>query len=388
MSFHFGPEWGGALWPLLLGLTALWTALLVFGVFETRALPQLGPVPPPPGAPRVVAVVPARDEAHQIERCLRSLLQQDWPDLRVVCVDDRSTDGTLQLAQAIALGDPRLTVIAGTELPAGWLGKNHANAQGVAAAGPAELYLFTDADTVHAPAALASTYASLQQHRVGLVSILTDLELHSFWEKALLTNVIGTIASAFPLRLVNDPKSQVAIGNGQYMLVRRAAYEAIGGHQAIRDRVADDLELARLIKRGGHGLRIENGRRLVSVRMYTNLADIWSGFVKNGAAGAGGSLLALLGAALLALTLLPFAVLPWALARGDLDLAALAAAGVVAAWGQRLLLYRALFSIPSGYALLLPLSQLMLAGILVHSAARRLTGRGPVWKGRAYPGAR
>ena len=388
MTFALGPEWGGALWPLLLGITALWMLLLVVGVLEARALPPLAPMAPPAQPPAAVAIVPARDEGHQIERCLKSLLAQDWPGLRVVCVDDRSTDGTYELAQAIAEADPRLTVVRGTRLPEGWLGKNHANAQGVQAAGPCELYLFTDADTVHAPHALPSAFAALERHRVGMLSILTNLELRTFWEKALLTNVIGSIASAFPVSLVNLPRAPVAIANGQFLLVRRAAYESVGGHAAIHDRVADDLELARLFKRGGHGLRVEDGRGLVSVRMYTNLPDIWAGFVKNGVAGSGGAVMALLGAVFLAGTLLPFAVLPWAVVREDWYLAALAFAGVLAAWGQRLFLFSRLFSVSPLYGLLVPVTQLMLAAILVQSALRRLTGRGPTWKGRTYPRAR
>ena len=363
-------------------------ALLVRGWSDGRALRPLAPVPPPADAPSVVAIVPARDEAHQIGRCLRSLLGQDWPNLRVVCVDDRSTAGTGEIARAIAAEDPRLTVVVGAELPEGWIGKNFANEQGVRAAHAPAWYLFTDADTVHAPQALSTAHAAAARAKAGLFSILTDLELQTFWEKTLLTNVIASIASAFSLTSVNDPKAKIAIANGQYLMMRREVYEAVGGHAAIRDRVADDLELARLVKGAGLGLRVENGRGLVSVRMYTSLREIWWGFVKNASAGAGGPLLAGLGAIFLVATLLPFGVLPWAIAVGDWKIAALAGAGVLASWAQRWQLYGVLFASSRLYALLVPVSQTMMAGILVHSAVRQILGRGPIWKGREYPRGR
>jgi len=371
-----------ALWIVL----GFWAALLALAIVERRSLGSVPAASPPADAPRVAVIVPARDEAHQIEACLRSLLAQDWPDLRVVCVDDRSSDGTAQVAEGIR--DPRLTVVLGRELPEGWLGKNHANAQGVRAAGPADWYLFTDADTVHAPHAISTALAAAQRRGVAMVSFFTRMVLDNFWDRALLTSAISAIVAVFPTFIVNDRRFKLAIANGQFILVRRDAYEAVGTHAAIRDRVADDLELARLVKHGGHGLWVADGRGFVAVRMYRDLSGIWWGFVKNATAGAGGVHRVLLGAAAMLFSVLPFAALPWALAAGDGNAAALAAAGIGVAYAQRLLVYSSIFDVRLGYALLLPLGQLMLAGIFVHSAWRQLTGKGPLWKGRAYPAAR
>ena len=350
------------------------SALLDARLFE--AVPE---APPPPEAEEVAAIVPARNEAHQIGLCLRSLLAQDWPNLRVICVDDRSEDATYH--QAAAIADPRLTVVRGAELPAGWLGKNHGNAQGVARAGAARWLLFTDADTEHAPAALSSAMAAARG--ADLFTLLTRIRAETFWERALMTHVLSAVLGAFPLRKVNDPRSRVAISNGQYILIRRDVYDAVGGHAAIRDRVADDLELARLVKGAGYRLHASNGRALVSVRMYTSFAEIWWGFVKNASAGAGGPWRALGGVLFIALSALPFFAAPFL--RGEQLALALAGCGV--ALLQRWLVFALIFP-PPAWALSLPLATVCFMGILLHSAARQLRGKGPLWKGREYPHGR
>ena len=343
------------------------------------------PLAPPPArnqAAAVAAIVPARNEAHQISACLRSLLAQDWPRLRVICVDDRSEDGTHAAASAIA--DARLVVVRGEELAAGWLGKNHANAQGVAQAADAEWLLFTDADTVHAPQALSTAMAAALAHKADLFTLMTNVRAESFWERAFMTHVLAAVVAAFPLRLVNDPKSKVAIANGQYILVRRAAYEKAGGHAAIRDRVADDLELARLVKGAFFSLRADDGRALVSVRMYTSLSEIWWGFVKNASAGAGGPWIALGGALFSGVAVLPFFAAPFL--HGALLALALCACAIAIA--QRTLVFVSLFPVRPWWALTLPLAALGFVGILLHSAVRQLRGKGPIWKGREYPHGR
>lgn len=371
------------------GAALLWLLLLAGMLRDLPDAVEPGPGVPPADPPHAAIVVPARNEAHQIAACLRSLLAQDWPRdrLRVICVDDRSEDGTWEAARSL-LPDERLLLVRGSELPPGWLGKNHANAQGMEHAGEARWILFTDADTLHAPSALSTAVAAAERAGCDAYSVFSELRLESFWEKALLPAIISAIAAAFPVRRVNDPRSPVAIANGQFLLVRRAAYEAVRGHSAIKDRVADDLELARLLKGRGFRLRVELGRSLVSVRMYTSLREIWWGFVKNASAGAGGPAAALVGAALLALSAAPFAALPIGIVIQEPRLAWAGAAGVALALASRVLAFRIFFSAPLGYALLLPFGQLALAGIAVHSALRQLRGLGPSWKGRSYPGAR
>ena len=358
---------------------AIWLVTFCSFLLDVKHLSTPSISRPPPDAPEVAVIVPARNEAHQLQACLRSLLAQDWPRLRVVCVDDRSEDGTYEVAAAI--GDPRLTVVRGTELPPGWLGKNHANVQGVLHAGDATWLLFTDADTEHAPAALATAYAGAQQRGADLYTLLADVRCESFWELVIMPHVLAAIVMVFPVRLVNDPRSAMAIANGQFLFVRRAAYEAAGGHAAIRARVADDLELARLMKSRGFRLWVDAGRELVSVRMYTSFRDIWWGFVKNAAAGSGGTLLAFLGAGVVALMLLPFFALPFVHGAQ----LAMAGAAVALALGQRAWMFALLFPVNPLWVLSLPVSGVIFIGIVLHSAVRQLTGRGPIWKGREYP---
>lgn len=361
-------------------LAALWALSLASVVLD---LPNAVPIavrPPPVEAPLVAILVPARDEAHQIEACLRSLLSQDWPNLRVVCVDDRSEDGTWVAAKRCA--DPRLELVRGSALPAGWLGKNHANTEAVARATDARFFLFTDADTVHAPSALSSAMAAMGD--ADLLTVLGEARAETFWERMLLPHVLANLVTLFPLRRVNDPRSRVAIANGQYLLIRREAYDAVGGHAAIRDRVADDLELARLVKRSGRRLRAVVGRHLYSVRMYTSFSQIWWGFAKNAAAGAGGPIRALLGVLLILASVAPFYALPFL--RGPALL--LAATACALALLQRALVFHRLFPVRWPYVLALPLAQAIFAGIAIHSAARQLLGKGPRWKGRSYPHGR
>ncbi|MBS2020811.1 MAG: glycosyltransferase [Deltaproteobacteria bacterium] len=376
----------------LCGLAALsWALLLLSTVLDRLHLGrELLRQPAPEGeVPDVVAVVPARDEAHQIVACVKSLLAQRWPKLRVIVVDDRSTDGTDELVQAI--GDPRLQVLHGTELPQGWLGKNHANHQAVQAAAVhgAQWYLFTDADTVHDPDALPTAMAAARTHDAALVTYFTGLTLSTPIEKALMPHIILAIAGLFPARWVNDRDNKTAISNGQFILVRKDAYDDAGGHAAIKDRVCDDLELAKAVKAKGHGLRAEWGMHLVAVRMYTSLAEIWWGFVKNAAHGAGGPLLASLGALAVVLAAVPFFALPVAIALGDQRLMCVSGLAVALAFGQRVFAVSWLFPrISAAWGLTIPFGQLMLAGIVFHSSLRAVTGKGPRWKGREYPDAR
>lgn len=390
---------------LLLALCTLaalsWAALFASTLLDRGQLLRDASAPPPAGEvpERVVVVVPARNEAHQIAACVRSLLLQSWPDLHVIVVDDRSDDGTSAAVEALRL-EPLLqaargaalplTLVRGAPLPAGWLGKNWANFQGSSHAEVrgAPWLLFTDADTVHAPAALATALAAARAHRSSFVSMFTGLELVTAAEKAFLPNAILAVAALFPARLVHDPRSSFAIANGQFILVRRDAYERIGGHAAIRARVCDDLELARAAKRSGCTLRVLWGHELVRVRMYTSFREIWWGFAKNAAHGVGGPGKAIAAALLALVSLLPFFLLPFA-AWLSAPVVLAASAAVVLALAQRLYCFSWLFPrISPLWGLALPVSQLVMAGITLHSAARVLSGKGPRWKGREYPDAR
>jgi chlorobactene glucosyltransferase len=340
--------------------------------------------------PSLSIVVPARNEERQIERCVRSLLAQRHPQFEVIVVDDRSEDETRAILDRLCAEDHRLRIVAGQELPDGWIGKPWALVQGASAARGAWL-LFTDADTVHEPLAAASAQREAIDRSCDALSLLTDQEVVTFAERALLPTILFTIILGIgPTDDVNDPsKRDVAIFNGQYILIERTAYDASGGHEALRAEIAEDLELARRLKRDGRfRLLLAGANGLVRTRMYRSFGEIWRGFVKNFALGARGRMLeAMLGIALLACVAISplgavglFAAHDWRLA---LALSVTIASTIaVAELGMR----RTRF-LP-GSALWLPVGLGVVLAIFAVSLGSMLSGRGVEWRGRRYTGLR
>lgn len=271
-------------WNSQLNGVLLYLSFIALNTFlNWLLLPRLGQAPPPPTWPAVAVLVPARNEAANIRRCLTSLLAQDYPDFNVWVLDDASTDATPRILAEMAHGEPRLHVGQGAPLPAGWLGKNWA-CQQLAAQIPAEtpLLLFVDADTWHAPDMLRQSVAVLLAYQAGLLSVLPQQETHTLAEMLTVPLLPWALLSHFPLWLtqrVRWPRLSAAVG--QYMLWRRSAYQQVGGHAAVRAEVAEDLALAR--QAATHGVRglLVPGRRRVFCRMYRSTADVVAGFGKN-----------------------------------------------------------------------------------------------------------
>lgn len=268
-----------------LGLLTLMWAGLVLGIPSWGARWRLEPtgLPTEAEAPLVSVCVPARNEAANIEACVRAALASRWPDparLEVVVVDDRSTDGTGALARAAGAGDARLVVIEGTEPPAGWAGKPWACARAAGEARGALLF-FVDADVVLHPDALAAMARALLEERLGLISVFGSWSLESFWERAVIPAVGWFIRGAVDLDRVNDGARPEAFANGQAILVTREAYEAVGGHEAVRDQVLDDVRLAEAIKRRGQRTGMRVAPWAFRVRLYRSLGEIVAGYGKN-----------------------------------------------------------------------------------------------------------
>lgn len=268
-----------------LGLLSLMWGGLVAGVPSWGARWRLEPEPgPPPGPlPRLSICIPARNEAANIGAAVRAALGSAWPDpaaLEVVVVDDRSTDGTGDLARAAGAGDPRLRVVSGEPPPPGWAGKVWACAR---AAGEAtgELLLFVDADVVLHPDAARALAGCMERERLALLSVFGTWELESFWERAVIPAVGWFIRGAVDLDRVNDPGRPEAFANGQAILVRREPYEALGGHGAIRDQVLDDVRLAAAFKRRGLRCGMRVAPWAFRVRLYRSLSEITNGYAKN-----------------------------------------------------------------------------------------------------------
>jgi chlorobactene glucosyltransferase len=381
-------------------LALLIGAWVTWWVHSRHALPVVvAPDERPGGSPEtwplVSVVVPARNEARNIKRCVQSLLVQNYPRLEVIVVDDRSTDATpeilAELVERAAAGSVPLRVLVGAELPPGWAGKPHALVQGVAAAS-GDWLCFMDADTFAGPDLLTSTLAAAQRQQADLFTILTEQELGSFWERVVLPLVFTALSFGFPAQQVNDPKRPEAIANGQFILVRRAVYARLGGHAAVRERIDEDKALAELVKRSGYRLIVADGRRVVRTRMYTSLAEIWEGWTKNIYLGLRDRLwLLLLGATLgllgaLALPLWLLGGLGWWALGGGLP-ATIVVLQAAILWAE-LIWFRMraaqAFGISAIYAWTLPLGALIFTGMMFASAFKVLSKRGVSWKGRTY----
>lgn len=368
---------------------------------DLRGWVRVGRAPPPPAAdaPLVTVLVPARDEERSIEACIVSLLAQDYPRdrLRTVAMDDRSTDATPAILARLASADDRLTVLQGSPLPKGWLGKCWALHQAAAHADPASTYfIFVDADTRHSPSMVSSVVAFAERERVDLLSLAPHQVMQSQAERMLLPTIFGiTMGQGGTLAEVNDPaRREVAKAIGHFILFRASVYRAIGGHESVRDEIVEDFALARRTKGTGHRVLLADGRDLVQTRMYHSAAEIWDGFSKNAynesQKRTGGALGGLLGLPIIALGPWLIALAAIARLRGPgpprrLDAVLLVQSLVqVAAVVQLARVPARMMGLPGLYGLAQPIAGMFLWGILANSTWRTRTGRGVRWKGRTY----
>jgi chlorobactene glucosyltransferase len=357
-------------------------------------------LPPNSSFPLISVVVPARNEARNIRRCLNALLAQTYPALEVIVLDDRSSDETPAILAEIQKSrteaelpqaSPHLQIIRGEEIPPGWAGKPHALVQGAGAA-QGEWLCFVDADTFASLDLIQAAYFKAKECGAGMFSILTDQELGSFWEKVVLPIVFTALSVGFPARRVNDPHAPDAIANGQFILIRRSIYEAVGGHGSVKDRIDEDKGLAEVVKGAGYRLLLADGRQVARTRMYTSLAEMWEGWTKNIFAGMRGRLGLLLFGAILGLMgaiLLPiwlFGSTAWYVVTGGWVPAVMTVEAVVLwyflIW-SRAQAARA-FHIHPAYAFTLPLAALVFTAMMAASAFKVLSGKGVSWRGRIY----
>ena len=231
-----------------------------------------------PTNPDVSIIVPARNEEANIAACLESLIAQTGIANEIIVVDDASTDRTAEIAYSFA----NVNVIPAGLLPANWTGKNNAMSAGAKVANPKSNWLlFTDADTVHAPGSLARAVAEAEQHGAALLSYSPAQEVHGFWEKAVMPVIFAELATTYPPQAVNDPTSPIAAANGQYLMISREAYDAVGGHTTIAADLLEDVALARLVKRSGRKIFFRYTPDAVRTRMYRTFAQLREGWTKN-----------------------------------------------------------------------------------------------------------
>ncbi|MGB8131622.1 MAG: glycosyltransferase family 2 protein [Candidatus Angelobacter sp.] len=224
----------------------------------------------------VDVIIPARNEEDCIGRCLQSLVVQQGISFQITVVDDGSTDRT----RAIAESFPGVRVLSAGELKPGMIGKCNALITG-AAGSTAKWLLFTDADTFHYPGSLAASVREAEERNIDLLSYSPEQESVTWWELAVMPVVFAELVRVYPPERVNDPADPTVAANGQYILVRRQVYEAIGGHQSVAGKLLDDVELARIFKASDHKIWFRFGKGIVRTRMYRSFRAMWEGWTKN-----------------------------------------------------------------------------------------------------------
>jgi chlorobactene glucosyltransferase len=347
-----------------------------------RRLTDYARVSLPSNLPRVSLLVPARNEESNLERLLPSLVAQDYANFEIIVLDDHSTDRTLEILGLFATRDPRIWVLEGSELPAGWLGKNWACHQ-LAQAATGEFLVFTDADTTWRPDGVRLIVQAMHRTRADALSAWPQHPTTGGFSSVVQPVQQWSLLAFLPIVLVPVRAFLVAVAAiGQLIAFRRAAYDAIGGHEAVRGNVIEDMALARNLKRAGLRFQLMNAVGTVSCTMYANTREVWDGFAKNVYPGAGATPISML--ALIAFVWL-VALGPWAwlisnLVRGSSLLEPLIAVSLS-------LIPRVLSDWRYGYRMglwvLHPLSILCWTAIALESWRRYATGN-IHWKGRRY----
>lgn len=226
--------------------------------------------------PIVSVIIPARNEEACLETCLKSLVAQEGIPFEIIVVDDGSTDRTRRIADSFAT----VRAMAAPPLPEGWCGKSNALAFGARHA-RGDWFLFTDADTFHKPGSLARAVSEAARHGSDLLSYSPEQVVKGFWERAIMPVIFAELAATFKPKEVSDPRSPLAAANGQYLLVRRHAYELIGGHSSVAFTLLEDVDLARSIKEAGGRLAFRYGGEAVKTRMYRSFRQLREGWTKN-----------------------------------------------------------------------------------------------------------
>lgn len=387
---------------------ALWAGLLLARKRMGRLRGKPKPLPEPP--PMLSIVVPAKDEASHIEACVRGLLAQDYPAFELIVVDDRSADGTRETLDHLAAahgaaastpsGAAALRVMHVDRLPEGWLGKCHALHVGTRDL-RGDWILFVDSDVALEPHAARAVVALAAGRAYDALSTLNRINPRSRWESLMIPLLGATWGTMFTISLTNDDnRPHVAAANGQLFLVRREAYEAVGGHAAVRNEIVEDVELMRTLKSAGRKCRFMIGSHLAATHMHATLPELrrgWGRIFAGTARYRPGRIWAAIAFAVVGgLSVYPalaYALWRW-VSHGDLRWAAAAGAHLLLLTGFLAYVYRASHC-RGANAFLVPVSFPVMIGLL-WEGLRRCRDRRFEWRGtavtipaaRAEPGGR
>ncbi len=368
------------------GVGAALTSLLLIGHRRMNRL-QAGASPPIPSpAPLATILVPAKDEAERIETCLTAALTQDYPNFEIIAVDDRSTDGTPEILDRLAEKSPRLTAlhVPSGDLPQGWAGKTNALHMAVPKA-KGDWLLFIDADVVVTPILLSRLLNLAAARSYDAVSLLTAIHCNSMLQKAVLPAAAGVWGMMHLVSVTNnDSRKSFAVANGQVFLIRRSAYESVGGHAAVRLELAEDVQLMRKLKSAGFRTRLFHGNTLATTHMYGTTRQAIRGWARIYATTNRLQTHAILAAlAILSISALifwPAMVFGIAAAHPGWILAAALHAAIMALW---LALLYGWSNNPRRYAAAAPATFLVVLSILVYALRMCVTGR-ISWRNTQY----
>lgn len=367
-----------ALYLALVGINAWFFAAALWNVVYLRRATHKSRIR---SGSFVSVIVPARDEEGPIARCLESLLAQDYADYEVIVVDDDSDDLTAETVSALAAHEPRLRLVAGAELPDGWLGKPHALSQGAAVA-HGEILLLTDADTVHAPDSISWAVTNLQDHDADVLSGYLRQEYSSLGERLVVPTMYAMMLLV-PFSLVARTKSPaLAFAIGQYVAMRREALDDVGGFESIRDSIVDDMSMAARMKAFGHRNVFLDAKQAARCHLYSGYRDAFAGIERSVYSSVGGHPATIAGLTVIVLGLIcaPALYVLASLARFDvpsgpvaISAALFAAQWAVITWDR---------DIPLVAFVFYPLVFFNLLIIAIASMLSTGFGRGVQWKGR------
>lgn len=376
--------------------------ILVFAVWARRAVLMVGSIRKysvmpvrawePLWAPvKVSVIVPCRNEARNLPILLPSLMAQDYPHVEFIFLDDRSTDDTLRLLREAEARHPgRVRVLEGRPLPPGWTGKNHAMHQ-CAQAARGEWLLFSDADTEHLKHSVSSSLRYALERKLDLLTLSARCVCKSFGEHLVQPMGIGCFAVWFKLEDVNDPSSSTPLACGQYLLVKRSVFEAVGGAERIKDAVTEDLALFKNVKAAGYRCELAIGAHIFATRMYQSFAESWVGWRRIYLHALDKNVPSLISKFLMLVffSAAPFfvlagAVAAWASGRPEWALTARLAAGLCAFILFLRSRSHAALKAAQWPILLHPLSALVVAAILVDCLKHHFQDRKVAWKGESY----
>ncbi len=331
--------------------------------------------------PKVTVVIPARNEERNLKQALKSVLGLDYPEMQIVVVNDRSTDGTGAILEDMAKQDQRLTLLNIESLPGGWLGKTHALHRGAQQA-QGEFVLFTDADIVFHPMALRKAMSHVQANELDHLTIVPEDTMPGFFLRALSATFGIFLFILFQPWKARNPKSRRYLGIGAFNLVRTSAYHAIDGHQAIALRPDDDLKFGKLVKRNGYRSDVLIGQGMVAVEWYRSVPELVQGLMKNMFAGMEYRVSFVILATIASLLI---HIWPWIgmwVATGESQaLYALTVVMMVGSFGIAM----APFGVKPWHGLLLPLTIGLLVYIQCRATILTLWKGGITWRGTFYP---